>query len=139
MTSAYLHPELTRRILRCAFNVHSRLGPGLLESVYRVCLQHEMKRDNLHVRAELAVPVEYRGAKLETGFRCDLLVEEFVLVELKAVQQLLPIHEAQVMTYLRLAHVNIGLLLNFNVVSLKNGIRRVIWQEGYHRRGGSTP
>ena len=138
MTSGYLHAELTRRILKCAFDVHGRLGPGLLESVYRVCLLHELQRSDLRARAEIPTPIDYRGTRLETGFRCDLLVEECVLLELKAVERLMPIHEAQVMTYLRLANVKVALLLNFNVVSLKNGIKRLIWQEGAQRRAIRT-
>ena len=106
--------------------VHSAIGPGGLESVYRKCLQHELQKSGLHVRTELKLPVLYDGLVLESGYRLDLLVENEVVIELKCVDALLPIHKAQLLTYLRLANKPIGLLLNFNVVHMRDGIRRIL-------------
>jgi len=118
--------QLTGRILGAAIEVHRHLGPGLLESAYRACLIDELKAAGLHVRSEVAVPVMYKGRSIEGAYRADLVVEGAVLVELKAVEQILPIHEAQTLTYMRLGNLPLGLLLNFNVSRLKDGIRRFI-------------
>jgi GxxExxY protein len=124
-----LHGELTHRVLACAYEVHTRLGPGLLQSVYRTCLVHELKLNSLRAEAEVPVEIEYRGSTLDAGFRADVVVERTLLLELKAVERLMPIHVAQTLTYLRLSKIQVGLLLNFNVTSLKNGIRRLVCQE----------
>ncbi len=117
--------EVTEKIIGCAINVHRALGPGLLESTYEVCLVHEISKAGLDVRSQVALPVVYDGIKLEAGYRIDLLVENSVIVELKAVESIHPIHEAQVISYLKLSGKKIGLLINFNVKLLKNGIKRL--------------
>lgn len=119
-------PSLTWRILGAAIEVHRELGPGLLENAYRECLVDELRRTGLCVERELALPVVFRGRKIDFAYRADLVVNEEVLVELKAVEVLLPIHEAQTLTYMRLAHLPVGLLLNFHVPRLKDGIRRFV-------------
>ena len=117
---------LTEMIIGAAIEVHKALGPGLLESAYRECLYHEIGLRHTLVERELALPVKYKGAKLDCGYRLDLLVAKLVVVEIKAVEALLPIHEAQLLTYLRLGGWKAGLLLNFNVPVLKHGIRRLV-------------
>ncbi len=118
--------QLTYRIRRAAFNVHTQLGPGLLESIYELCLAHELKKDGLSVERQKALPVTYDGLELGTGYRMDLLVENKVVLELKAVKQLTPLDQAQLLTYMRLSGVRIGLLLNFHVARMKDGIERFI-------------
>ena len=119
--------ELTEPIIGGAIEVHKALGPGLLESAYEECLCHELHLRGLNFHRQVALPVEYKGMQLDCGYRLDLVVEDAVVVELKAVERLLPIHEAQLLTYLRLNGSKVGLLLNFNVSVLKNGIiRRVL-------------
>lgn len=119
--------ELTDPIIGGAIEVHKALGPGLLESAYEECLCHELHLRGLKFHRQVALPVEYKGMQLDCGYRLDLIVEDAVVVELKAVERLLPIHEAQLLTYLRLNGSKVGLLLNFNVSVLKNGIiRRVL-------------
>ncbi len=105
--------------------VHSAVGPGLLESVYRTCLHYEMVENGLNVRAEYPIPVTYRGVKIDVGFRVDFIVEDLVPVELKALATLLPVHEAQLLSCLRMSNRSMGLLMNFHVVRLRDGIRRV--------------
>ena len=117
---------LTREILASAFEVHRVLGPGLLESTYRACLLREMADKGLQVREEVPITISYRGRELEAGYRADLIVDDSVLLELKAVERLLPVHEAQTLTYLKHAKLRVGLLLNFNVTRLTLGIRRFI-------------
>ncbi|MGZ5072514.1 MAG: GxxExxY protein [Usitatibacter sp.] len=119
-------PELTRRILGSAIEVHRELGPGLLESTYRVCLVHQLILDGHEVRQEIPIPTTYKGSVVDASFRADLIVDESVLLELKAVEKLLPLHEAQTLTYMKLCNLRIGLLINFNVRSLKDGIRRFV-------------
>ncbi len=116
--------RLTEQVIGCAIEVHKQLGPGLLESAYETCLEHELKLAGLNVQRQVAVPVVYREIKLDCGYRIDLLVENTVLVELKIVDEFAPVHEAQVLTYMKFAHKEIGLLINFNVTLLKHGIRR---------------
>ena len=118
--------EITERILRAAFKVHSELGPGLLESSYKACLSYEMIQDGLFVEAEKPMPLIYHDVKLDIGYRLDLLVERKIVVEIKAVEAFTDVHLAQVLTYLRLSNCKVGLLLNFNVASLKNEIKRVV-------------
>ena len=119
------HARLTEIILGAALEVHRALGPGLLESAYEACLVWELEAQGLAVARQVAVPVLYKGVRLELGYRVDLLVENAVIVELKAVKALEPIHTAQLLTYLRLSGVRVGLLLNFNAELLKHGIKRV--------------
>lgn len=118
--------ELTYRIISAAIEVHSHLGPGLLEQVYQACLYQELQMDGLKVRQEVKTAVEYKGIVIASGFRMDLLVSDLVVVEIKSVESLHPVHIAQVVTYLRASRLQIGLLINFNVKVLKTGIRRVI-------------
>ena len=106
--------------------VHTALGPGLLESAYEACLLYELRKRGLKVYAQVALPVVYEAVRLDAGYRIDLLVEDAVVVELKAVEKLLPIHEAQILSYLKLSGKKVGLLLNFNVLHLKDGIKRVV-------------
>ena len=106
-------------------HVHSALGPGLLESTYEACLIHELKSRDLLIQNQLALPVNYRDIQIDTGYRIDLLVEKEVIVELKAVEKLLPIHQAQLLTYLKLSQKKVGLLINFNSLRLKYGIKRI--------------
>ncbi len=118
--------ELTEKIIGCAIKVHRNLGAGLLESTYEICLVHELKKLELKVERQLSLPVYYDGIKLEAGYKIDVLVDERVIIELKAVEKILPIHEAQLLTYLKLANKKVGLLMNFNVKILKDGLLRKI-------------
>ncbi|MGB8342651.1 MAG: GxxExxY protein [Chthoniobacterales bacterium] len=118
--------ELSQRVIGCAIEVHRTLGPGLLESAYRQCLAHELSLANTPFRMELPLPVEYKGVLLDCGYRMDVLVNGDLLLELKSVEALLPIHQAQILAYMRLAKVPIGLLINFNVLKLANGIKRFV-------------
>jgi len=118
--------EISKTIIGCAIEVHRKLGPGLLESAYQECLLYELKLSGLKVRKEIPMPIVYKEVKLDHGYRLDLLVEEKVVVEIKAVEDFRDVHLAQVLTYLRLGNYKLGLLLNFNTTVLKNGIKRVI-------------
>jgi GxxExxY protein len=118
--------RIAAQVVDAAFRVHSALGPGLLESVYEVCLAHDLSRRGAEVRQQVSLPVVYDGIKLDAGLRLDLLVDDCVIVELKTVEQLMPIHSAQVLTYLKLTGRRLGLLINFNVPVIKDGIRRVV-------------
>ena len=118
--------QITGQIIDAAMKVHTHLGPGLLESAYQACLAHELRQRNLMSLSEVGLPVIYNEVKLDVGYRLDLLVENSVIVELKAVDKLLPIHEAQLMSYLKLSKLKVGLLINFNELHLKNGIKRRI-------------
>jgi GxxExxY protein len=115
---------LTHQIIGLAMRVHSRLGPGLLESAYERCLCHEFDRNELEYARQVELPLNYDGVLLDCGYRADLIVKNEVIVELKSVERILPLHEAQLLTYLRLSRCKIALLLNFNTLSLKDGIRR---------------
>ena len=116
--------EITQAIIGAAIEVHRALGPGLLESAYRECLCRELELKQLQIEKEKALPLEYKGLKLEQGYRVDVLVFNRVVIEVKAVEVVLPVHEAQLMTYMRLGGWRVGLLINFNVPVLKDGIRR---------------
>ena len=118
--------DLTATILKCAYSVHSALGPGLLENAYEECLFYELKQAGLNVERQKALPLIYKEVKLDAGYRVDLLVENKIVIELKSVETLNDVHIAQVLTYLKLSNCKIGLLINFNVKSLKNGIKRLI-------------
>lgn len=110
----------------CVYKVHSELGPGLLESTYEVCLEHELLKAGLKIERQKALPVVYDDIKMDAGYRIDLLVNNQVVIELKSVDEIAPIHKAQVMTYLKLSGLKLGLLLNFNVTNMKRGITRLI-------------
>ena len=118
--------ELSNRVIGCAIEVHRTLGPGLLESAYRQCLAHELSLASIPFRMEVPLPVRYKDVLLDCGYRMDLLIASDLLIELKSVESLLPIHQAQVLSYLRLANIPIGLLINFNVVKLAHGIKRFV-------------
>ena len=126
-TNEYSLNNISGAIVDCSIRVHKELGPGLLESVYEVCLMKELLAEGLTVRRQVALPVFYKGENIGLDFRIDLLVEEEVIVELKAVDTLLPIHEAQLLTNLKLSEMHLGLLINFNVKLLKDGIKRMVW------------
>src|SRR5687768_15295815 len=117
--------ELSGKIIDSAIKVHKALGPGLLESAYEKCLVHELRKNGLKVETQVYLPVIYDGIQIDAGYRIDLFVEDIIIVEIKAVDSLLPVHQAQLLTYLRLAQRKIGLLINFNVALLKQGIKRV--------------
>ena len=118
--------EISGAVITAAMKVHTALGPGLLEEPYKQCLAYELKCCGLKVNVELELPVIYNAVKVDIGYRLDLLVENEIIAELKAVQQIAPIHKAQLLTYLKLSRKRIGLLLNFNTVHLKDGIVRLI-------------
>jgi GxxExxY protein len=117
---------LTERIIGCAIEVHQHTGPGLIESVYDACLARELRAAHLDFVRQVALPMRYKGDFIDCAFRIDYIVERQVLVELKSVERLLDIHKAQVITYLRLAEVPVGLLINFNVSVLRQGLRRLV-------------
>ncbi len=116
---------LSGKVISAAYEIHKELGPGLLESVYETCLAYELKESGIKFERQVPIPVRYKNVLQETGFRIDLLVEKQLVVELKAVDAILPIHKAQLLTYLKLSECRLGLLINFNVDVLKNGIKRV--------------
>lgn len=116
--------QITEKIIGCAIEVHRALGPGLLESVYEECLAFELQKAGLRIERQVPVPLVYKEVKLDCGYRIDILVEGLVVIELKTVDAFAPVHEAQILTYLKLANKSIGLLINFNVTLLKNGIKR---------------
>jgi GxxExxY protein len=124
-TEVFENNSLTEAIIGAAITVHRELGPGLLESVYEKCLALELTKSGLQVCSQKEIPLTYKGLALESGFRADLIVENRVLIELKSVDQLLPVHTAQVLTYLKLTGLRTALLINFNVQLLKNGIKRL--------------
>lgn len=117
---------ISHDIIGASFKVHSALGPGLLESTYEVCLEYELIKMGYKVDRQKALPVKYENVSLDAGYRIDLLVEDLVMVELKSVEDVLPIHSAQLMTYLKLSGLTLGLLINFNTRDLKQGIKRIV-------------
>jgi GxxExxY protein len=123
--------EISHAVITAAIRVHSELGPGLLESTYTACLQHELKKAGLRSDAQVGLPVVYDGVKLDLGYRIDLLVEDLVIVELKSVDAIAPVHQAQVISYLKLSGRSLGLLINFNVAHLKDGIKRFVNGTGW--------
>jgi GxxExxY protein len=120
--------QVTGKILECAFRIHSAAGPGMLESVYETLLEHELVKAGLAVKRQWPIPVVYQDIKLEDGFRADLIVEDRVIVEIKAFETLAPVHFKQVTSYLRFAGITVALLINFNVESLRDGVHRVVYQ-----------
>jgi GxxExxY protein len=130
------HSELTSNILKHAFEVHRHLGPGLLESAYEICFEYELLKHGLNVQRQVPVDIRYNDVVINAGFKADLLVNGIVLIECKAIAELKDVHVAQVLTYLKLSNLEIGLLINFNEKQLKSGIRRVTnWS--YHEEDAS--
>jgi GxxExxY protein len=117
---------LSNRVIGCAIEVHRHLGPGLLESAYSICLAHELQLQGITFQKEWPLPVEYKGIYLDCGYRLDFLIANELIVELKSIEKLLPIHEAQLLSYLKLSGKRTGLLVNFNERILKNGIKRMV-------------
>ena len=118
--------EISEKVIGLAINVHKELGPGMLEGAYEACLQYELMRAGLKVETQLKLPLIYQGVKIDAGYRIDMLVEDSVILELKAIERLLPVHEAQLLSYLRMSNLKLGLLTNFNQKLLRDGIRRVV-------------
>lgn len=118
--------QISRRIIGAAIEVHRHLGPGLLESAYQSCLAFELKQRGLRTEEQKALPVTYKEVKLDCGYRLDIVVEDEIIVEIKAVETLLPIHEAQLLSYLRISHKKVGLLMNFHVPVLTKGLKRIV-------------
>ncbi len=118
--------ELSNRVIGCAIEVHRTLGPGLLESTYEQCLAHELKLNGMAFKLQWPLPVEYKGIRLDCGYRVDIIVEDILVLELKCVEQIKDIHEAQLLTTMKLAGLGTGLLINFNVRRLRDGIKRFI-------------
>lgn len=116
--------KITEKIIGCAIEVHKKLGPGLLESAYEECLSYELKSTGLSIQRQVPVPVVYKEIYLDYGYRIDILVENTVILELKSIEAFAPVHEAQILTYMKFAEKTIGLLINFNVLLLKDGIKR---------------
>ena len=123
---SYENDPPTEKIIGFAIGVHRHLGPGLLESAYEECLCYEIEQSGLSFRRQVALPIVYKAVRLDCGYRMDIVVQDQVIVELKTVERLLPIHEAQMLTYLKLSGIRIGLLLNFNTSVLKDEIRRML-------------
>src|SRR5260221_5422407 len=121
--------QVAQRVIGCAIEVHTQLGPGLIESTYHRCLARELTVSGLSYRSEVVIPISYKGVQLDCGYRVDFLVEDVLLLEIKSVDHLLPVHLAQTMTYLKLARVQQALLLNFNVARLKEGIKSFLFKE----------
>ena len=118
--------QIATVVVDCAYRIHKELGPGLLESAYGTCLAFELRQTGLKIEEQKPLPVVYRDVKLDCGYRLDLVVEDSVVVEIKAVDQLAPIHDAQLLSYLRLSGMRVGLLINFHVRVLKNGLKRIV-------------
>lgn len=118
--------EISGKIIDCSIRVHAELGPGMLEGAYQTCLMHELIEAGFDVQSQLKLPIVYRGIELDAGYRIDLLVQGSVIIELKAIDRLLPVHEAQLLSYLRMSDLRLGLLINFNVKRLVDGVRRVV-------------
>lgn len=126
MESVPPRDPLTSRVIGLAFGVHRELGPGLLESAYEECLCFELKQDGIAYARQVPLAIVYKGVRLDCGYRLDIVVQRELIIEIKSVDQLMPIHEAQILTYLRLSKHKVGLLMNFNMVALKDGIRRFV-------------
>jgi len=118
--------EIAKQIVDASFQIHTALGPGLLESVYEKVLEHELKKRGLSVERQRAIPIQYDGLLFDEGFRADIIVEDCIIVELKSVETVAPVHKKQLLTYLRLADKKLGLLINFGSALIKNGIYRIV-------------
>lgn len=121
-----LEKELTDKIIRAGIEVHKALGPGLLESAYEKCLMKEFELYGIPFQSQVELPLEYKGIKVDAGYRIDLIVDKKVIIELKAIESILPVHEAQLLTYMKLTRIRVGMLINFHVPVLKNGIKRMV-------------
>ena len=126
MATPHENDLLTEKIIGFAIEVHRQLGPGLLESAYEECLCYELKQNGIQLQRQVALPVVYKAVRLDCGYRMDIVVDGQVIIELKTVERLLPVHEAQMLTYMKLSGIRTGLLLNFNSAVLKDGIRRLM-------------
>ncbi len=124
--TAMVFDQTTEKIIGCAIEVHKYLGPGLLESTYEECLAYELSKSNIPFERQKPLPVIYKETRLDCGYRIDILVNQQVIVEIKAIDNLIPIHEAQLLTYLKLSGCKVGLIINFNVKLLKHGLKRII-------------
>jgi GxxExxY protein len=129
--------HITGRIITAAMKVHTELGPGLLESAYHACLLHELRKQGLRVASQVGLPIVYDGEKIDLGYRIDLIVCDAVIVEIKCVEAINPIHQAQLLSYLRLSEMQVGLLINFHVLHLRDGIRRLV--DGYAWQNQKSP
>lgn len=118
--------EITKEIIGSAIEVHKYLGPGLLESAYENCLSYELEKKNFKIEKQKPIPIVYKDIKLDCGYRLDLVVNNLVIVEIKSIDVVAPVHEAQILTYMKFAKIKVGLLINFNVTILKNGLKRFI-------------
>ena len=117
--------EIAKNIVDCAYHIHTKLGPGLMESVYQVIMVHELEKRGLAVLAEVPVPIEFDGIRFDMAFRADIIVEDKVIIELKSCEQVLPVHKKQLLTYLKLSNKRLGLLINYGEPLIKNGITRI--------------
>ena len=129
VTTAITTPRVNRitgAVISAAMKVHSHLGPGLLESAYEACLAHELRKQNLRVAQQVGLPVTYDGERIDLGYRIDLIIEDLVIVEIKCVEVINPVHQAQLLSYIRLSGRNVGLLINFHVAHLRDGIKRMV-------------
>jgi len=124
--------RITEGVIRAAMKVHSALGPGLLESAYEACMAHELRKAGFKVMRQVGLPLVYDGVELDVGYRVDLLVEDRVIVELKSVEKMIPVYDAQIISHLRLSGKRVGLLINFHVVKLKDGIKRFVEGTDWH-------
>ena len=118
--------RITEKIIGCAIEIHRNLGPGLLESAYEECLCYELKQVGLEFKRQVPLPVIYKGINLECGYRMDIVIEDLVIVEIKAIERILPVHEAQLLSYLKIYNKKVGLLMNFHVPILKSGLKRIV-------------
>ena len=125
--------DISHAVIKAALKVHSALGPGLLENAYKVCLAHELRKAGFEVGIEVELPLIYDGVKVEVGYRVDLLINDSVIVELKAVDELTDVHKAQLLCYMKLSKKKLGLLMNFNVVHLRDGIKRMVEGTGWDK------
>ena len=124
MIASGIHDPVSKKVIGCAIEVHKHLGPGLLESAYERCLAFELQHYGIAFRQQVPLPVSYKGIELDCAYRMDLVVDEYLVLEINSVESLLPIHDAQILTYLKLSRLKLGLLLNFNTALLRDGIRR---------------
>ncbi|MBP7552513.1 MAG: GxxExxY protein [Spirochaetes bacterium] len=118
--------KLSNEIIGCAIEVHKNLGPGLLESTYKQCLAYELSKSNIKFGLEVEIPIKYKDVKISCGYRIDLIVENKIIIELKSVEKIIPVHEAQILTYMKLSGIKIGLLINFNSKLIRDGIKRFV-------------
>ena len=131
IASAMSAHDVSHQVIKAALKVHSALGPGLLESAYKACLAHELRKSGFKVELEVPLPVIYDGMKLDVGYRIDMLVNDLVIVELKAVEGITNVHKAQLLSYMKLSRKQLGLIINFNVTHLKDGIKRLVEGTGW--------